>query len=377
MTNFSSNEMDGPVRMVSIARGNMENIQMTRRQLSWSDFNDLMEQQKAMQERIKTLEQQPIGSEEAKVGLLGEENGNVGDSPPDEEVPLNESQIEARYDKYELPESTYTLLMTENLISIPFATGIIAAAISMMCLVLALKNELDNETPGNPLGLPAGVRTEVRMAQYLGVLVGVLMEDEIPQALELIGKGAEQKIAAISDARFFSMRRVVLPSLLRMVVGYTFLCCLFLTVVQENTVLDIFFDVLALEFVESIDDIIFGLSKRGFFGRKLRVATNNTHHIETTRESHTFRRWTKRFIRFVYIFNVLLGIVMVTYVTITQHNGNYRCKSVSVAFGDAVWEEAFVTIGDVTEKRLLIYSHFNGIYKENGTHAGRPRVKNL
>ena len=86
---------------------------------------------------------------------------------------------------------------------------------------------------------------------------------EIPQALELIGKGAEQKIAAISHARFFSMKRVVLPALLRMVVGYLFLFCLFLTVVQESTVLDVFFDVLALEFVESIDDIIFGLSKRG------------------------------------------------------------------------------------------------------------------
>lgn len=152
MPNSSSNEMDGPVRMVSIAHGNMENVQMTRRQLSWSDFNDLMEQQKSMQERIETLEQQPRGPEEEKVGLLGEENGNVADSPPDEEVPLNESKIEARHDKYELPESTYTLLMTENLVSIPFATGIIAAALSMMCLGLALKNEAGNSEPGNPLG---------------------------------------------------------------------------------------------------------------------------------------------------------------------------------------------------------------------------------
>ena len=38
------------------------------------------------------------------------------------------------------------------------------------------------------------------------------------------------------------MKRVVLPALLRLAVGYTFLCCLFLVVVQEQTVLDIFFD---------------------------------------------------------------------------------------------------------------------------------------
>ena len=76
-----------------------------------------------MQERIETLEQQP-----------------------------NESEVEARCDKYEFPESTYTLLMTENLVSIPFATGIIAAAFCMMCLVLAFMNELENGEAGNRLG---------------------------------------------------------------------------------------------------------------------------------------------------------------------------------------------------------------------------------
>ena len=49
-----------------------------------------------------------------------------------------------------------------------FATGIIAASISMTCLVLALMNELDNSKPGNPLGVPWAVRIEVRVAQYLG-----------------------------------------------------------------------------------------------------------------------------------------------------------------------------------------------------------------
>lgn len=38
-------------------------------------------------------------------------------------------------------------------------------------------------------------------------------------------------------------------------------------------------DVLALEFVESIDDILYNLFKRGFFGQQLRVATNNTYYI--------------------------------------------------------------------------------------------------
>jgi hypothetical protein len=59
------------------------------------------------------------------------------------------------------------------------------------------------------------------------------------------------------------MKRIVFSSLLRLAVGYLFLVCLFLVVVQESSVLGIFFDVLALEFVENIDDVLFALFKRG------------------------------------------------------------------------------------------------------------------
>jgi hypothetical protein len=38
---------------------------------------------------------------------------------------------------------------------------------------------------------------------------------------------------------------------------------LFVAVVQSSSVLNMFFDVLALAFVENIDDVIFGLAKRG------------------------------------------------------------------------------------------------------------------
>ena len=89
-------------------------------------------------------------------------------SSPNEHIPLTESAVEDKYDEYELPESTYTLLMTQPIISIPFATGLLGACLSLWYLALALKNELDNGEKGNPLGMPAGVQSEVRVAQYLG-----------------------------------------------------------------------------------------------------------------------------------------------------------------------------------------------------------------
>ena len=35
--------------------------------------------------------------------------------------------------------------------------------------------------------------------------------------------------------------------------------------------------------------------------------------------------------------------------------------------GEDIWEDAYVVIsGEVPKKRLLVYSHFNGIYEEDG-----------
>lgn len=142
---------------------------------------------------------------------------------------MTESQVEQLYDDFELPEDTYTLLMTAPVWSLPFWAGFVAPTLSTACLVLAFKNELDNVTKGNPFGVPAGIRTSVQVAQYLGVIIGILMEQEIPQGLVIIGKGAEQE-------RHGGIRwgRILMPSLLRMTIGYLFVCCLFLTVVQEG-----------------------------------------------------------------------------------------------------------------------------------------------
>lgn len=205
-TTASSDDDTGgqTVRLISsIAHGVIEdNPPQSQRQLSWSEFNALAQQTKAMQEqttamqeRIDTLEQkqpQSRGSERVRF-VDGGENGassaaaidssdeekNVGtaqkggagaaNSPPgDDENRITNSQLDRLSDEYVLPESTYTLLMTEKLLSIPFFTGIIAVVLCMWSLMLAFVDEKDNGTSSNPLGLPAGVRTPVRMAQYLG-----------------------------------------------------------------------------------------------------------------------------------------------------------------------------------------------------------------
>jgi len=71
----------------------------------------------------------------------------------------------------------------------------------------------------------------------------------------------------------------------------------------------------------------------------------------------------------------LFSLGALSYLTVRQKQGAYRCKSFTVSFGDELWEDAYV--GDVLEKRLLVYSHFNGIYEEvDGEQSFLKRVIN-
>ncbi|KAL7551942.1 hypothetical protein ACHAWF_015151 [Thalassiosira exigua] len=406
------------VVMTSIGRGDMDMVMVEPdppRRPSWSDVRALMDRVEALESERRRRRRPEAAADAEEGAALIERTARADasdsadeDAKEEEDAPspsrrrLTESQIEVLHDNYAFPESTYTFLTTEGVASAPSAVAILTSAFCMLCLVLAFKNEQDNAEEGNPLGIVAGVQLPVKVAQYCaqfhnmytkrGNMSVNMKKPEATEGLELIGKAVEQDI---SGGNRFSIPRIVLPSLLRLATGYLFLLCMFLTVVQESTVLDIFFDILALEvrlhcrgflsaskfprltvrhfnsalkFVEKIDDVIFELSKRG-----LQVAANNEHHIECSRQSHTCRKWTKRFIRSIYIFNIALGIGALVYFSEEQKAGAYRCNSVTVSFGDAIWEDAYVKNGDKMEKRLLIFSHFNGIYVEEETDGDRPR----
>ncbi len=204
------------------ADGTLDEACSLRRQLSWSDF-DSLEQQMAkrivrLERHIETLEHQlPIvqSGEQTCLRGGGDDGLVVGGVPHEEEskyygtvafsnvednaqTPQCELMVSSnnigrglrrrvssqnaakrladspsldesdQLNMFELPESTFTLLTTEKIMSWGFATGIFSAALSATCLVLAFKNEIDDSKPGNRLGLPWDVQPEVRVAQYLG-----------------------------------------------------------------------------------------------------------------------------------------------------------------------------------------------------------------
>jgi hypothetical protein len=168
-------------------------------------------------------------------------------------VVLNEHDDEKDDDSdpITLPESTHTLLFTEPIKSKPFLFSVIIAAMSTLCLLLALMNNLPQAGEGFKDIIPANVTPAVKAAQYCSIFIALLMEEEIPTALYLLRR--IPKTYFKSKLPGLSYEKFVCSCLFRIISGYLFLVNVLLILVRATEVLEIFYDVLALQFLQQLD----------------------------------------------------------------------------------------------------------------------------
>ncbi|KAL7518889.1 hypothetical protein ACHAWX_003691 [Stephanocyclus meneghinianus] len=338
-------------------------------------------------------------------GVREEYNSDWNDKIADlaERLQLIESRLDEREDtklgtalcnEYTLPESTFSLLVTEHPLSSPFIFAVFTATLSLTCLGLVLADAVSKGTAGNRLNVPPGVSSAVRGAQFVGLLVGVLFEDECPQGLQHIAHGAGHTL--LLDGTKKIHKRLIAVSVLRLVVGYLFLSSLFINVVQNSDVIAIFYDVLALEFVENIDDTAYALAMKGFLGQKMLVATVKKHILKvpvdaprrSIMQSRDLFGDSQRSVRkglfssgslisnsrsnnsarLIYFLNAIILLVGLTYISVMQSRGEYRCRRLNVSFKEEIWENATIALPDGSiDTRLLVYPYFNGIYAAEGS----------
>lgn len=143
---------------------------------------------------------------------------------------------------------------------------------------------------------------------------------------------------------------------------------------------------------QKIDDTAFALAKKGFLGQKLLIATAKKHTIEiplgTNRESVVLSRdlfgdqksvhrdilrsgsmisssRSNNIARTLYYLNGLILLSGLTYLSVNQSRGYYRCRRIDVSFAEQSWEKAKIINNE--ETRLLIYPYFNGAYHQDGS----------
>ncbi|KAL7473437.1 hypothetical protein ACHAXS_014063 [Conticribra weissflogii] len=178
--------------------------------------------------------------DDSEIGLASHDDKEKVDGDDDDVEPIT------------LPESTHSLLFSEPICSLGFLFAAFIVVLSYASLLLALVNNFTDGTADNPLNIPYNVTYDVRISQYLAIVIALIMEEEIPTSLYLLRmipkQSLHKKFPNIKFYRFF------LAAMVRLLMGYLFLTNTFLVVVQAEEVLDIFYDVLALQFLQQLGE---------------------------------------------------------------------------------------------------------------------------
>ena len=194
---------------------------------------------------------------------------------------------EEDFDVITLPESTHTLLFTEPIDSRAFQFSFAIAALSIMCLLLALIN--NDRVKFGRSATPANVGIAVKISQYASIFIALLMEEEIPTGLYLLRRISKPYFR--SKFPELKYHKFVHSCILRIFMGYLFLVNVFLILIMARGVLDIFFDFIALQFLQQLDDIAFNLARMGVFSKSLREATTKEYfRIEFKKEVNKAER---------------------------------------------------------------------------------------
>ena len=135
---------------------------------------------------------------------------------------------------------------------------------------------------------------------------------------------------------------------------------------------------LALGFLSQCDDIAFKLAKDDVLGKTLRNAcAGPSFHVEFSKKPYYFRKKMTIFVKLLYIFNLLVFMGGTVAIAALQRMGRFQVGSVTVTFGEQIWEHALVEGSE--QEEVLVYSYFSGVYEQEGsqTQDGRPIYREM
>lgn len=159
----------------------------------------------------------------------------------------------------------------------PFLYAIGPFVLQVMTLILMITDTLQYGSKYNSLNLPVDVSVAVRLAQVIALLITVVTQGDVIVALSQLADGYNTYAMTSLQDSFPDLSRVKWAAsvVCRLIVGMMVLFVAFLLVVQQDNVVEIFLNFLAISFVSEIDDIFFILALRGFGGDKMGEVARN------------------------------------------------------------------------------------------------------
>ena len=105
-------------------------------------------------------------------------------------------------------------------------------------------------------------------------------------------------------------------------------------IILSDEVIQMFYDLLALEFIQELDDVGFILCKMDVFGKRLQRATLTPFfNVEFKKvKVNSGMDWRiKVFLKWAYFINLAVGLTVMIYVTFMQKTGSRQCATITIS----------------------------------------------
>ncbi|CAB9505496.1 EGF_like [Seminavis robusta] len=247
-----------------------------------------------------------------------------------------------------LTEDAYSLLYTADFFSRTAFFAITVVLLQAGMLFLTLLDLIDtnpkgeeNKTNGvsNRLNVPPGATTYVTIAQFLGMVLTVMLmavEGDIVVGFSQLLEGYDDGI--LHDMPNATFLRWLVTGLMQLMVGVILVLDSFILSMKSTTVIDLVLNLTALYFVQEVDEIAFQLADMGILSSGIQEDCEKVKNLKQVSPPEFIER--RRFCKRVLLILLLIGLIVPYAIVVSwQTNGVYLCNHVYIQFGDAFLPE--------------------------------------
>eukprot|EP00978_Attheya_sp_CCMP212_P000606 scaffold1173_cov37-Attheya_sp.AAC.5 len=158
-------------------------------------------------------------------------------------------------------KDTFSLMFVCNIKSLGFAYSALFFALQVTILVLISVNILKNAPAGNRLNFPFGTSLDVVLAQASALFVSLIMQSSFLATFDLVNVKYDDNVLSLFKGA--TRTKWIVSNIFRSFIGVLSVAISFILIVQITTVIDLFLNFAAVQFVSELDNIAFHLAYRG------------------------------------------------------------------------------------------------------------------
>lgn len=178
------------------------------------------------------------------------------------------------------PEDVYSIIYLTPWRSFAFWYSVAVFLLQMLVLALVFSDmvyDLPGTEEDNKLNVPPTATTQVFIAQFVALFIAVLSQEDVTLSLMLISVSLAEEYPTYQSTlqqkypHAASSWQFWLANCLRLTEGVSTLLVSFIFIIQSATVLEIFLNFAAIQFVSELDNLGHRLAQEGWFGYPLRM----------------------------------------------------------------------------------------------------------